>query len=189
MRERDYITSLLPWGCIIRCVCHRQTHSYCFYMLFWRICQLTRNTFIKSNIIWRYYLPCNWYVHKIPFLCSGIPTNIPQKTFCAWWCIFNAFVPTFAVAFHKTHGQNNTCKCDTEGFLPAASLNGMVGLPFLFIRSLIGTTKKMIYSIHYFKMNIRFQDSSMYHKWVFNFTQHSPCHFELSINFLMPQSC
>ena len=47
-----------------------------------------------------------------------------------------------AVAFRTTHGQNNTCKCDTEGFVRVASLNGMVRLPPLFIRSLIDSTVK-----------------------------------------------
>ena len=47
-----------------------------------------------------------------------------------------------AVAFHTTHGQNNTLKCDTEGFVPVASLYGVVGSTSLFIRSLIGRTVK-----------------------------------------------
>ena len=38
---------------------------------------------------------------------------------------------------------NNTCKCYTEVFVPVASLNGMVGLPYLIIRSLIGSTKNV----------------------------------------------
>ena len=42
-----------------------------------------------------------------------------------------------------THGQNNTRKCDTEGFLPVASLCFVFGSPSLFIRSLIGRTRKL----------------------------------------------
>ena len=56
--------------------------------------------------------------------------------------MFNAFLSTCAVALRTTHGQNNTRKCDTEGFVPVASLNGVVGSPSLFIRSLIGRTIK-----------------------------------------------
>ena len=48
-----------------------------------------------------------------------------------------------AVAFRTTHGQNNTRKCDTEGFVHVASLCGIVGSPFSFIRSLIGITGKI----------------------------------------------
>ena len=40
--------------------------------------------------------------------------------------MFNVFVSTCAVAFCTTHGKNNTRKCDTEGFLPVASLCGEV---------------------------------------------------------------
>ena len=56
--------------------------------------------------------------------------------------MFNAFDPTCEVAFHKTHGKNKTRKCDIESFLPVTSLNGMVGSPSLFIKSLIGSTGK-----------------------------------------------
>ena len=34
-----------------------------------------------------------------------------------------------AVAFRTTNGENNTGKCDTEGFVPVESLNVVVGLP------------------------------------------------------------
>ena len=48
-----------------------------------------------------------------------------------------------AVDFRTTHGQNNTHKYDTESFVHVASLNGVVVLPCLFIRSLIGRTRKI----------------------------------------------
>ena len=69
--------------------------------------------------------------------------------FGAWWCIFNAFVPTCAVAFRTTHGKNNRHKCDTEGFVPDASLYGVVGSPSSFIRYLIVRTGKIWYVVYY----------------------------------------
>ena len=71
-----------------------------------------------------------------------------EKPFCAWWRIFNAFVATCAVAFRTTHGQNDTRMCDTEGFSPVTSLNGVIGSPSLFIRYLIGSARK-IWSVVY----------------------------------------
>ena len=53
------------------------------------------------------------------------------------------FSQTCAVAFRTTHRQNNTRKCDTEGFVPVASLNGVVGSSSFFIRSLIGITRNI----------------------------------------------
>ena len=50
---------------------------------------------------------------------------------------------TFAVAFCTTHGQNNTRKYDTGGFLPVASLNSVVRSSFSFIASLIGITVRI----------------------------------------------
>ena len=47
-----------------------------------------------------------------------------------------------AVSFCTTHGYNNMHKCDTEGFVPVSSLNGVVGSLSSFIRSLIGRTEK-----------------------------------------------
>ena len=75
---------------------------------------------------------------RYPFWCCVIPTKIPRKPFCAWWRIFNTFVPTCAVAFRTTHRKNNTCKCDTECFVPVTSLNYVVGSLSSFIRFLIG---------------------------------------------------
>ena len=80
---------------------------------------------------------------RYPFWCCGIPTKIPWNPFGAWWHIFNAFVSTGAVTFHTTHGQNNMHNCDTEGFVPVASLCGVVASPSSFIRSLIGITGNM----------------------------------------------
>ena len=51
--------------------------------------------------------------------------------------MFNAFVPTCVVDFHKTHGQNKTRKFDNEGFVPVASLIVLVGSPSSFIKYLI----------------------------------------------------
>ena len=62
--------------------------------------------------------------------------------------MFNVFVSTCAVALRTTHGQNNTRKCDTEGFVPVASLCGVVGSLSSFIRSLIGRKGK-IWSVVY----------------------------------------
>ena len=74
--------------------------------------------------------------------------NIPRKPFCAWWPIFNAFVPTCAVAFRTTHRQNNTFKCYSEYFIDVASLNGIVVPPSWFIRSLIGRTGNIWSVVH-----------------------------------------
>ena len=65
------------------------------------------------------------------------------KTFCAWWRMFNVFFPTCAVDFCATHVQHNARKCDTEGFIPVASLYGVVRSLSLFIRSLIGRMVKI----------------------------------------------
>ena len=85
---------------------------------------------------------------KMPFFIFFIPSKIPQKYFCVWWRIFNAFVLTCEVVFSTTHGQNNTSICDTEGFVFVGSLNGVVGLLSLFIRSFIGSTRKMLSSVY-----------------------------------------
>ena len=73
---------------------------------------------------------------------------MPRNPFCAWWRMFNVFVSTCAVAFRTTHGQNKTHKCDTEGFVPVASLYGVVGSPSSCIRSYIGRTGR-IWSVVY----------------------------------------
>ena len=62
--------------------------------------------------------------------------------------MFNVFVSTCAVAFRTPHGQNNTCKYDTDGFVPVASFCGVIGSPFLFIRYLIGRTGKIWYVVY-----------------------------------------
>ena len=57
--------------------------------------------------------------------------------------MFNNFSPMCAVSFHTTHGQNKTRKYDTEGFVPVASLSGMVGFPSSFINYFVGTTSNI----------------------------------------------
>ena len=54
--------------------------------------------------------------------------------------MFNSFVPTCAVYFCTTHGQNKIRKCDIEGYVPVASLYGVVRSPSSFISYLIGST-------------------------------------------------
>ena len=130
------------------CVCHISTHIHHFCIGLWRICQCTRKTLIKSNIIWRYYIPCTWYIHRIPFWCCGITTNMLRKPFCAWWSIVNTFLSTCAVAFRIIHVQNSTRKCDTEGFVPVPTSKYVVFMLSLFLRSLIGRTGK-IWSVVY----------------------------------------
>ena len=83
-----------------------------------------------------------------PFLCCTIPTNMPQKMFCDWWCMFNAFVSTCEVAFLTTHGQNKKCGFDTEGFVPVYGLCGVVGSSSWFNKYLIGRTGN-IWSVMY----------------------------------------
>ena len=56
--------------------------------------------------------------------------------------MFNVFLPTCAVDFFTTHEKNKTGKCDIEGFVPVASLNGVVGSSSSFIKSLISNTWK-----------------------------------------------
>ena len=90
----------------------------------------------------------------------GIPTKIPWNHFCAWWRIFNVFFSTFAVAFRTTHGQSNTRKCDTGGFVHVASLCGIVGSPSSFIRSLIGRTGK-IWSIVYINAKLTYASGTL----------------------------
>ena len=74
------------------------------------------------------------------FLCCGIPTEMPQKPFCEWWHMFNTFVSTCSVAFCTTQGQNKTRSFDTEGFVPVASLCGIIGSLSWFKKCLIGIT-------------------------------------------------
>ena len=74
-------------------------------------------------------------------LCN--PNEDTVNPFWDWLRMINVFVATCTVAFRTTHGQNNTRKCDTEGFVPVASLSGVVGSPSSFIRSLIGITVKI----------------------------------------------
>ena len=83
-----------------------------------------------------------------PFWCCWIPMKILGNRFCAWWRIFNAFVPTCAVSFRTTHGQNHTRKYDAEGFVSVSSLNGVIVSPSSFISYLIGRTRKIWYVLY-----------------------------------------
>ena len=85
---------------------------------------------------------------RYTFWCCRIPTKIPRKTFCDWWCIHNAFAPTCAVAFRTTHGQNKTCIFENEGFVPVDSLCGVVGSAYWFTKCLIVRTLN-IWSVVY----------------------------------------
>ena len=54
-------------------------------------------------------------------------------------------------SFHQNRCKNDTCKWNTEGFVPVSSLikkNGVIGLLSLFIRSLIGSTGIIWYSVY-----------------------------------------
>ena len=75
-----------------------------------------------------------------PFWCCWIPTKTPWNHFCGWWRIFNAFVSTCVVAFCTTHKHNKTCEFNTEGFVPVASLCGVVYLLYWFTKCFIGIT-------------------------------------------------
>ena len=52
-------------------------------------------------------------------------------------------------------------KCDTEGLVPVASLNDMVGSPSSFIISLIGRTGK--YDMSYTLMQNEYNVPKLYH--------------------------
>ena len=54
------------WRCSIRCIYYSQTHSHRFWKRLWRKYECTGKNCIKNNIIWRYYIPCIYYVHN-PF--------------------------------------------------------------------------------------------------------------------------
>ena len=114
------------------------------------------NTISYEDII---FLVLGTYTRYI-FWCYGIPTKILWNTFCAWWRMFIVFVSTWAVAFPKKYGQNNTRKCDTEGFVPVASLCGVVGSPSSFIRYLIGRTGK-IWSVVYINARLTYASGTL----------------------------
>ena len=58
------------------------------------------------------------------------------------------FVRVLYIKLRRTLRQNKTRKCDVEGFVPVASLCGVVGYPSSFIRSLIGRTRKIWYVVY-----------------------------------------
>ena len=91
------------------------------------------------------------------FLCCVIPTKIPQKPFCDWWCMFNTFVSTRSVAFCTTPGKNETRRFYTKGFGLVSRLCGVVGSLSWFTKFLIGS-KINIWSVVY--INSKFIYSS-----------------------------
>ena len=56
--------------------------------------------------------------------------------------------------------KNDTCKCDTEGLLPVASLNGVVSFPSSFIRYLIDSTGK-IWSYIYINVKLIYASETL----------------------------
>ena len=52
--------------------------------------------------------------------------------------------PKCAVDFRATYRKNNTVKFDAEGFVTAASLKVVVGLPSSFIRFFFGRTRNIL---------------------------------------------
>ena len=83
-----------------------------------------------------------------PFWCCGIPTEIPQNPFYDWWHMFNAFPSKYAVVFCTNHRQNRTHKFNTEGFLPDASMCGVVGSLSWFTKVLIGRIRNMFWVVY-----------------------------------------
>ena len=120
--------------------CIQWSHIKCHWIQIWNVCERTRKRFVKYNVMWRKYFPCTSYVDEVSSLMLWVSNKYSTKSFCDWSCIFNAFVSTYAVAFHATHGQNKTCRFDTECFLPVDSLCGIVGSPYWFNNYLIGGT-------------------------------------------------
>ena len=53
-----------------------------------------------------------------------------------------------AVAFCITHGNNKTRRFDNKGFVPFASLCGVVGSPSLFYKCLIGITVDILSGVY-----------------------------------------
>ena len=101
-----------------------------------------------KNIVRRYDISFVGYVNKIPFLMLWNSIKDTTKKNCYWWHMFNAFVPTLAVAFCTTNGKNKTRKCNIEGFIPVASLNVVVLPPSSFIKYLIGSTRNILSDVY-----------------------------------------
>ena len=78
----------------------------------------------------------------------GFQKYIPQKPFCDWWRIFNAFVSTCAVAFHTTHVQNKTHRFDTKILVPVSSLCGVVCSTSWFTKCLVGSIVNIWSSVY-----------------------------------------
>ena len=62
--------------------------------------------------------------------------------------MFNAFMSMCAVTFRTAHGKHRTRIFDTKGFVPVASLCGVVSSPSWFIKCLIGKKKYMMSRVH-----------------------------------------
>ena len=106
------ISSDFPWKYSIWYVQHFRPHSHCFWILLWRVRQRTKEALIKNDIVRRYDIAFFLYINKIPFLMLWNSNKDTSKTFCAWWLMFNAFVPTCAVTFCTTHGHHKTREYD-----------------------------------------------------------------------------
>ena len=141
--ERNYVAGLYLIRFSVQGVSYCQMHRHHFCIRSWRVWQRTRKTFVKYNIIWRYYLSCTGYVHKIYFFMLLNPNENTAKPFLCLVTHIQRLCLNMCCSFCTTHGQNKTRKCDTEGFVPVASLCGVVGSPSSFIRYLIGRTGKI----------------------------------------------
>ena len=84
--------------------------------------------FPSKTMAWEWIIfcvPCTYMGYLFFWFC-GVKTEIPRKSFCVWWHIFNTFLSTRAVYFCTTHGQNKTSRFDNKGFIPVAILCGVV---------------------------------------------------------------
>ena len=146
---RSWVTSwdgtrLIIW-CSVRIIRDWWSHRECLWIKTWCVYSNALEN-VSSNTA-----PCVETISHVigmytryPFWCCGIPMKIPQKTFCAWWHIFNTFLSTRAVYFCTTHGKNKIQRFDTECFVPVASFCGVVGSPYWFSNCLIGRTGNML---------------------------------------------
>ena len=111
-----------------------------------------RNSYQKK-IIWRYYLPYVWYVNNTPYWMLWNFNGDTTKTLLRFVTHIYYLCTNVCSSFPCNTWKKTTRKCDNKGFLPATSLNGVVGSPYLFTRSLIGSTGK--YDLSYaFMLNL-----------------------------------
>ena len=101
--------------------------------------KISSNTTSYEDII---FLVLGAYT-RYPFLCCGIPTKIPQTPFALGDAYLTPFCQHVQYLSVQHMDKINTRKCDTEGFVPVASLYVIVGLPSSFIISLIGRTRNI----------------------------------------------